>query len=141
MLIDLEDYRRVSAYRWSSNGKYPRINRGYDGKQHNIYLHHFLIGMPVDRKLEVDHINRDREDNRKVNLRFVTKSQNNLNKPSKGYYWDRIRKNWPTQKFGRYRTENEARYAVLTKTRLDSALTRPHSYKSKSENKARRKKK
>jgi hypothetical protein len=43
-----------------------------------MFLHHFVIGHP-EKPYEVDHINRNRLDNRKVNLRFVTSTQNNIN--------------------------------------------------------------
>lgn len=98
MIIDKDDVYRVQCYKWSSQGKYLRINRHWDGIQHNIYLHHFLIGMPLNRTLEVDHINRDVLDNRKCNLRFVSRQMNMKNKkPALGIYWDRDRNNWVAQ--------------------------------------------
>ncbi len=36
--------------------------------------------------MEVDHINHDRLDNRKKNLRVVTRSQNKMNRRFKGYH-------------------------------------------------------
>ena len=70
--IDDEDYERAKEYSW-------HINEGYGRARINnkmVYLHRFIIGGTT----EIDHINRDRLDNRKCNLRFVTRSLNNLNR-------------------------------------------------------------
>ena len=42
-------------------------------------MHWDIIGKPRN-KFETDHINGDRLDNRKINLRICTRSQNNMNK-------------------------------------------------------------
>lgn len=77
--IDFEDLSRIREYHWNiSAGKYPRARVG--GKQ--VYLHSFL--MPLDKGLEVDHINRDRLDNRKINLRMTAKAGNHWNKLTPG---------------------------------------------------------
>jgi len=39
-----------------------------------------ILGLSVDDKREVDHINGDTLDNRRANLRVVTKEQNNMNR-------------------------------------------------------------
>jgi len=54
---------------------------------------------------EIDHINRNRQDNRIDNLRDVTRSENALNigphadgsSGSRGVSWDKIRKGWRVQ--------------------------------------------
>jgi hypothetical protein len=43
-----------------------------------ITLHRFIMNIP--KEMEVDHINGDTLDNRKVNLRVCTKSENNCNR-------------------------------------------------------------
>ena len=54
------------------------------------YLHHRVVALqfiPNDspaHKIEVDHINHDRSDNRIENLRWVTSSENNRNRASYG---------------------------------------------------------
>ena len=48
-------------------------------------LAHFYFGLELDSKLQVDHINRNRSDNRIENLRIVTNQQNSFNTNSKGY--------------------------------------------------------
>lgn len=49
---------------------------------------------------DVDHINRDRSDNRISNLRQLNRSQNLLNMDTpllKGIYWDKARKRWKSR--------------------------------------------
>jgi len=68
-------------------------------------MHRQLINPP--HPLVVDHINRNGLDNRKANLRPVTKSQNNLNRQYispksslskyKGVSWHKNRKKWQVQ--------------------------------------------
>ena len=71
---------------------------------------------------ELDHINNNPSDNRIVNLRSVTHSQNSFNKPSvKGYYFNkcsgkyqvRITVDRQTTYLGEYKTEEEARQKYL----------------------------
>lgn len=78
-LVDDSDYSFLSKYIWFE-WKLPKQNTSYirkklDGKQ--ILLHRLITGCPAE--LFVDHINGDGLDNRRDNLRIVTKSQNNFN--------------------------------------------------------------
>ena len=73
--VDLDDYERVIAHRWYLT------SRGYAtasvGKNKSIFLHGFVVGRLGETDgLHVDHINRDRLDNRRANLRVVTVSEN-----------------------------------------------------------------
>jgi len=61
--------------------KYGYINKG-SGRTGHIKLHHQVIGKP-DMGLVVDHINGNKLDNRRENLRFVTQSINSANKIKK----------------------------------------------------------
>lgn len=56
-------------------------NTGYARNQ-NTRMHTIIIGKPEKGKV-TDHINRDRLDNRRVNLRHVTHGANNLNRKKK----------------------------------------------------------
>ncbi len=72
--IDLDDYARVSAHTWHRTG------RGYAGAYiDGIYvrLHRFIMNAPIN--LQVDHINLDKSDNRKSNLRLATHKENKRN--------------------------------------------------------------
>src|ERR1051325_2215898 len=80
-LVDDEDYERVSAFRWfcTDTGYAGRNNLhcGVRQKPSRIYLHRFLMNPPAG--MEVDHINGNKLDNRRANLRIVTAAQNNQN--------------------------------------------------------------
>lgn len=84
-LVDDEDFERVNSFRWffvrSSTGRgsgYFATGRGRNGKK-MVYLHHAIIGRPVNRKMSVDHVNGNGLDNRKENLRFATARQQRQN--------------------------------------------------------------
>ena len=74
-LISIEDFEEVSKHRWTE------ISRGYlatyDGKKH-ILLHRFLLECPDG--LVIDHINRNKQDNRRENLRVCSQSVNSRNR-------------------------------------------------------------
>lgn len=76
-LIDEEDMERVSSRPWWVKGHTRRVYTTIKGK--NVYLHRFIMNAP--KGIEVDHINHNPLDNRKSNLRFATRSQNEQNKP------------------------------------------------------------
>lgn len=81
----------------------------------NIYLHRWVIGV-TDKKIQVDHINNNKLDNRKENLRVCTNQQNSANKIVKGYYlhkgsrkWmARIKIDYKSKYLGSYDTPEEA---------------------------------
>ena len=77
--IDEADYEAVSRYYWHIAVKgYPTTNIGRREQARQIRLHHFLLGR-APAGLEWDHINRDKLDNRRANLRAVTASENRRN--------------------------------------------------------------
>ena len=69
--IDLDDIDKIKNIKWGLN------NEGYCKNNKIGMLHRFIMNCPDD--MVVDHINHDRLDNRKCNLRICTKQQNNLN--------------------------------------------------------------
>jgi HNH endonuclease len=79
-LVDEEDFLRVSHLNWflSPQGyAYRTSPRDANGKRSSILLHRLLLDFPAG--LEVDHINGNRLDNRRENLRVVTSQQNSMN--------------------------------------------------------------
>lgn len=71
-IIDLEDVEKIKNYKWS------RESAGYVISSTHIKLHRLIMDCPED--MFVDHVNHNRLDNRKQNLRTCTKQQNNWNK-------------------------------------------------------------
>lgn len=81
-IIDKEDYEKVKEYKW-------RLYSGYACSEPNIKLHRILMGVS-DSNLEVDHINRNKLDNRKENLRVVTHKVNIENQPRRPLKYAKI---------------------------------------------------
>lgn len=75
-LVDLEDFWILSGYKFCRSCKYAATT-AFIGKRHK-YAHQ-LIMCPPDGYV-VDHINRNGLDNRRANLRVVSKGKNNINR-------------------------------------------------------------
>ena len=94
--FDLEDYNKIKDYTWYC--QYGYIKSGIENKK--ILLHRLVMCPPDD--MFVDHINHNRFDNRKKNLRIVTQLQNSWNSPKKknntsgysGVYYIKSKKKW-----------------------------------------------
>ena len=71
-LIDLECIEIVSQYKWHLR------DNGYVSTSDNIYLHRLISN--CDNDMVCDHINRNRLDNRRENLRSCTQQENLLNR-------------------------------------------------------------
>ncbi len=90
-----------------------------------IYRAHRLIWLyhkgAVDVALQIDHINRNRSDNRIDNLRLTSQNENQWNRDGKGFAWHKasnkyqaqIQYNGKLKYLGLYETEKEARSAYL----------------------------
>lgn len=78
-LLDEEDYHYFSKWRWFKHQTgYVQRAKKINGKWKTIRLHVEIL-RPKEG-FQTDHINRDRSDNRRSNLRQVTASQNCHNK-------------------------------------------------------------
>lgn len=71
--FDTEDYDLIKDYYWSLDKSGYVINC-----KNKLRMHRLVLNCP--KKLNVDHINHNKNDNRKHNLRICTQSQNNMNK-------------------------------------------------------------
>lgn len=125
-LVDAEDLPRLSQWRWSFD------YRGYAlrctvvaGKQRTFRMHREVLGAHDDPR-GVDHLNRNRLDNRKANLRLASSSENNRNRTPvgdalpqsgvRGVRWDSAQRRWAAfvrvgrsrRRIGSYETVDEA---------------------------------
>lgn len=70
MKIDTDDLPFVSKHQWYID------SFGYPATGKNERLHRLLLGSAVREGMVVDHINRDKLDNRRCNLRICTQKVN-----------------------------------------------------------------
>jgi len=79
-IVDAVDAEWVNQWRWSlhAHGYAMSTQRG-----RKIPLHRALLGLSTGDGLEGDHINRNKLDYRRVNLRAITKKGNSQNVPSR----------------------------------------------------------
>lgn len=105
-LVDDEDFETLSKFKWSTQSKgyvcrVKHVKLGRKSYASKMILMHREILNP-DAGLQVDHINGDKLDNRRENLRICSNSQNHMNikkyknKSSifKGVYYDKSRDRW-----------------------------------------------
>lgn len=84
-IVDDEAYERLAKFKWHSNGRYATrgkyLGKTPDGKYAHttVKMHREILDAPAG--IEVDHINHDRLDNRRCNLRLATRKQNMANSP------------------------------------------------------------
>lgn len=101
VLVDNKDYETLNKYKWCLN------SAGYATRQidnhSSLLMHRFIKNTP--KGMETDHINGNKLDNRRDNLRNVTHSQNqrhfripsNNTSSVKGVVWDKRNKKWQAQ--------------------------------------------
>lgn len=124
--VDEEDYKELSRYSWHLSNGYPSRHKN-DGTGKKIYLHRIVSKTPEG--LHTDHINGNKLDNRKSNLRIVTASQNHMNRRKdsrkglstslKGASYHKLSKKWRARikvgdrqiSLGYYDTDREAHLA------------------------------
>jgi hypothetical protein len=100
------------------SNNYYEINTKDARVYSHIFAWYFIYGSVVKY---IDHINKDKNDNRIINLRSVTNQQNAFNTNAKGYCWDKQTNKWRVKiqlngksiHIGRYHTEEESREAYL----------------------------
>lgn len=79
-LISECDFEKVSKKTWLIDGN------GYvysNSDKEFIKMHQFILGINENKNIVIDHINRNKLDNTRNNLRFATKIQNAQNKSKK----------------------------------------------------------
>ena len=110
-IVDRE-FAWIDKYNWS-------ISHGYATSQLGL-MHHIIIGKPK-KGFHIDHINHNKLDNRKSNLREITPQQNQMNSTSKQKFKGVTKdgQRWKAQlmfnrkhiNVGRYNTPDEAALA------------------------------
>lgn len=87
-VVDDCDYEWLSQWKWhlGSGGYATRFSKKCDGlPRHNIFMHRLIMETPEG--MEGDHINGDRLDNTRANLRSCLRHQNAINqKKRRGDY-------------------------------------------------------
>lgn len=78
--IDTSDIDIVSKMWWRRKSNGYIITTMKNGQKKNLKLHDFLLNPNNLPNVIIDHINRDKSDCRRSNLRFVTPQQNCMNK-------------------------------------------------------------
>jgi hypothetical protein len=124
-LVDHADAEAIGAYRWSMNpyGYAVRHAPRVGGKQRVVFMHRSLLDLTHGDGHQADHINGDRLDNRRANLRVCTHAENHQNRhgrPYRGAYWETQSSLWKAQVqlagkrhfLGRFATREEAAAAA-----------------------------
>ncbi len=79
VLVDDVDFEEMSKWKWCLREGYAAryVRVGEDHKTKNVSMHRIIARALEDEM--VDHINQNRLDNRRANLRLCTQSQNTCN--------------------------------------------------------------
>lgn len=105
-IVDAADADWVNQWHWGlTNNGYAQRGTLIGGVRRSHRLHRELLGLVKGDGLEVDHINRDRLDNRRSNLRVVTRRENAQNmssqrkstSPHRGVWWGKHVNKWIAQ--------------------------------------------
>lgn len=92
-MVDNEDFDKVKGISW------VLMANDYACSSEGVYMHRFLLNPPVG--MVVDHINHNKRDNRRGNLRVCTYGENFQNSTHgkgtsqyRGVYWRKDRRKW-----------------------------------------------
>jgi hypothetical protein len=105
-LVSPEDYKRLAQFKWFLHDGYARrkLPRKIRGPQLGVLMHREVLGLERGDRRQADHINRDRLDNRRANLRAVTGQENACNVASRpgtsrfrGVSWYAVTGKWKAQ--------------------------------------------
>lgn len=138
--FDLEDYDKIKNYSWhmDDNG-YIRTRFRYDDEKTNklVRMHKLILNYDGI----IDHINHNKADNRKQNLRGVTDSQSSMNRGIcstntsgvSGVYWEKNKKRWFAQVCVDYKTIRSSYFkefneAVDARKRLEDEYYGEYKY-------------
>lgn len=128
-IVDDEDFEYLNRFKWHLNKGYATrsIPDPFNKNHGKVAMHLFILQAPIGK--EIDHKNRNRLDNQKHNLRFATKSQQQMNcgkqnrkttSKYKGVFFHTREQKWRAQigfngkriQLGSYDTEKEAAFSL-----------------------------
>jgi hypothetical protein len=124
-IVDECDFDMLSRFNWRTDHYgYVVYNTRRGGQQTTIKMARMI--MLPEPKMDVDHRNRNKFDNRRVNLRACTRRQNLLNKGKgrpassryRGVYWDKVCIKWRSSicEYGRNK------YIGIFRDEIDAAM-------------------
>lgn len=94
IIVDEDDYYNLIQYKWKIS------HHNYVTNYKLGFIHRYILNYTGE--YYIDHINNNKFDNRKINLRIVTAKQNSMNKSSQknstskyiGVYWNKNNNKW-----------------------------------------------
>jgi hypothetical protein len=120
-IVDDDDFERLSQWKWfyHHEGYAVRNMTIASGKQKIILMHREILGTP--NGMDSDHINGNKLDNRRINLRICTTSQNLANQDirsdnisgRKGVCWDEHNRKWRAYIMTNCKQKNLGRFADI----------------------------
>lgn len=101
-LVDDEDFELAKGFAWYVHVIGYAYCDIWRPKRKGILLHRLIMGLEVGDRRQVDHINGNKLDNRRSNLRICTHAENMKNRKLhknnksgfKGVYWDNRSQRW-----------------------------------------------
>jgi hypothetical protein len=121
VMVDDDDFDYLNQFYWQVD-KYDTVRTHKNST--GYYLIHRMI-MKAPKGVEIDHIDGNRLNNQKSNLRFATSSQNKINRGArkdnqsgfKGVSWHKQRKKWAA----RIMIDKKYQHLGLFDTKIEAA--------------------
>ena len=134
-IVDDDDYERLIKFKWHvlANSKrqinYAATAIRIDGRYRNVRIHRMILNLS-DQRAIVDHANGDGLDNRRVNLRVCSLSQNGANSTKhcgfskfKGVSFNKKNKKWTAM----ICKNREIKFLGYYSNEVDAALAYNHA--------------
>ncbi|MCL2932628.1 MAG: hypothetical protein MGG11_10310 [Trichodesmium sp. MAG_R03] len=124
VIVDEQDYQELSQYKWYLIDGFAARTIKKDDKRTTIYMHRVIMDAPMG--ISVYHINHNKLDNQRENLRLVKGSARMHRRPSvkhsskyRGVYWCKDKRKWIAEikvykkqiRLGRFEVEKDAAIA------------------------------
>ena len=124
VIVDEQDYQELSQYKWYLIDGFAARTIKKENKRTTIYMHRVIMDAPIG--ISVYHINHNKLDNQRENLRLVKGSARMHRRPSvkhsskyRGVYWCKDKRKWIAEikvykkqiRLGRFEVEKDAAVA------------------------------